>query len=256
MKSDSSILKLRFVGEGISPSSFTTKELGELLIELQKGMSAFADSFGDSDWSDNDHLLSLIEIKNQSNGLYFSSNYPHAKQAYHLITEAANNMSLYNLPRESFTGIKMISKLAKNKKCNAEISFSSGMNQEYAVITPDDNFILPEEIYLKDTKEFYGEITRIGGAEPRVRFKTFDGKTVNGDISKELAIKIAGKLYQTVKITADVKWVHNSSEMEIKVTSVEDFQVRKNVELFENLRQSLGDFANEYGNNPERIINE
>lgn len=255
MNNKSSILKLRFVGEGISPTSFTAKELGELLIELQKGMSAMVDSFGDNSWSNSDHLLSLIDVKNQSNGLFFSSDYPKAQQAYHLITEAANNKNLYNLPRESFSGIKLISKLAKNKNCNAEISFKSEKNEEFAVITPNDTLITPEEIYLKDLKEFYGEITRIGGAEPKVHFKTFDEKTLIGVLSRELAQEIGSKLYKTVKISAEVKWLHSSSEMEIKVISVEDFQVRKNVELFENLRQSLGNYADNYGNNPARLIN-
>lgn len=254
MKDSSSILKLRFVGKGISPSSFTAKELGDLLIELQKGMSALVDSLGDGDWSNSDHLLSLTDIKNESNGLFFSSYYPKAEQAYHLITQAANNKNLYNLPRDSYSGIKLISKLAKNKNCNAEISFRSGKNEEFAVITPNDTLIAPEEIYLKDIKEFYGEITRIGGAEPKVHFKTFDEKTLIGVLSKELAQEIGSKLYKIVKITAEVKWLHSSSEMEIKIISVEDFQVRKNVELFENLRQSLGDYADNYGNNPERLI--
>ncbi len=257
MKDKSSILKLRFVGEGISPSSFTAKELGELLIELQKGMSALVDSFGDSNWSNSDHLLSLIDVKNESQGLFFSSSYPKATQAFYLYTEAANNKSLYNLPRESFDGIKLISRLTKTKKCNAEISFtSSESNKEFAVITPEDTLIIPEEIYLKDTKEFYGEITRIGGAEPRVRFKTFDGKTLNGDLSKELAKKIADKLYQTVKITAEVTWEYSSSDMKINVTSVEDFEVKKNVDLFNDLRHSLGNYAEGYGDSPERVINE
>lgn len=256
MSKKDSILKLRFVGKGISPSSFTAKELGDLLIELQKGMSALVDSFGDSDWSENDQLLSLIEIKDESNGLFFSSNYPKAGQAYQQITKAANNKNLFHLPKESFGAIKLISKLTKNKKCNAEISYNSRAEKEFAVITPDDNLITPEEVYLKEIKEFYGEITRIGGAEPRVRFKTFDGKTLNGDLSKDLARGIAGKLYQTVKIKAEVKWLHSSSEMVIKVLTVEDFKIQKNYELFENLRKSLGDYADEYGKNPDRLINE
>lgn len=254
MKHEDSILKLRFAGNGVSPSSFTAKELGELLIELQKGMSALVDSFGDPEWSESDHLLSLLEIKDESNGLHFSSDYPQAGRLYHQFTQAVNNKNLYGLPRESFSGLKLISKLTRNKNCNAEISFHLENKKEFAVLTPDDTLIIPEDFYLKDTKEFYGEITRIGGTEPRVRFKTFDGKTLNGDVSKELAKKIADKLYQTVKITAEVMWMNYSSEMKIKVKSVEDFKVQKNSDLFKNLRSSLGEYANDYGKNPDRLI--
>jgi len=47
LKDETSILKIRFSGEDISPVSFTAKELGELLIDLQKGMASIAEQFGE-----------------------------------------------------------------------------------------------------------------------------------------------------------------------------------------------------------------
>lgn len=256
MKDEASILKVRFTGEGISPGSFTAKELGELLIDLQKGMTAFAGFFGDKDWSDSDNILSLVNVEDTSNNLSFASNYPKANDGYSLMIKSANNKNLYGLPRGAFDGMKTISKLTKKKNCNAELS-SEVVSENFAVITPKDTLVIPEEVYMRDTKDFYGEITRVGGVEPKVRFRTFGGSIHNGFATKQLAKEIAGMLYQTVKLKAEIKWLASSSEIEeINILDVEEFEVQSNAELFDELRDSLGDYSKKYGSDLKGLIND
>jgi len=257
LKDEASILKIRFSGKGISPLSFTAKELGELLIDLQKGMSAFAEFFGDEDWKDSDQTLSLVSIENKSSSLSFASYYPSALEGYNLMIKSAKNKNLYGLPRDAFDGLKTISKLAKKKNCNAELSSEQDSEKKYAVITPEDTLIIPEEVYMRDTKDFYGEITRVGGVKPKVRFRTFGGSVLNGIATKKLAKEIAGMLYQTVKLKAEIKWLASSSEIEeIKILDVEEFEVQSNSDLFDDLRDSLGDYSEKYGSDLKGLIND
>ncbi|WP_428235198.1 hypothetical protein [Gracilimonas sp.] len=257
MKNEASILKVRFKGEGISPGSFTAKELGELLIDLQKGMASIAEHFGDKDWVDSEKILSLVNVEDKSNGLSFASYYPAADSGYDLMIKSANNKNLYGLPRGAFDGMKAISKLTKKKRCSAELSFEQDSENSYAVITPDDNLITPEEVYMRDTKDFYGEIIRVGGVQPKVWFRTFGGTLQDGIISKEIAPKVASKLYKTVKMKAEIKWLASSSEIEeIKILDVEEFEIQSNTDLFDDLRDSLGDYSEKYGSDLKGLIND
>jgi len=72
------ILQLRFVGDHISPGSFSAKELGNLLIDIQKSVFAIAGISEDAVETD---LISLKEIKNESAGFHFYSNRPSANNA-------------------------------------------------------------------------------------------------------------------------------------------------------------------------------
>jgi len=234
------ILQLRFIGEHISPGSFSAKELGNLLIDIQKSVSAIA---GISEDADETGLISLKEITNESAGLHFYSNRPSANDACVRLINAVDKRDFTGLPRSSFEGIKHISKLAKEKKCDAELKNRTTNTSAIATLKESDNLIFPEDVLLKDTKDFYGEITRVGGVEPRVQFKTFSGTTHHADVSKELAQQIANKLYQTVKMKAEVRWIASSDGFEeIKIVDVEDYEVQSNTGLFDELRGTLGNY--------------
>jgi len=235
----SPILQLRFIGDHISPGSFSAKELGHLLIEIQKSVTAIA---GITEDSDETGIISLKEITNESAGLHFYSNRPSANDACVRLINAVDKRDFTGLPRNSFEGIKHISKLAKEKKCDAELKNKTSNSTAIATLKESDNLIFPEDVLLKDTKDFYGEITRVGGVEPRIQFKTFSGTTQHADVSKELAQKIANKLYQTVKMKAEVRWIASSNDfVDIKITDVEDYEVKSNAGLFDELRETLGE---------------
>jgi len=96
---------------------------------------------------------------------------------------------------------------------------------------------------LRDIKDFYGEITRVGGVEQKVRFRTFSGKTYNAITSKDLAKRIANKLYQTVKMKAEVRLIVSADGYEeIKIVDVVEYKVQSNTGLFEELRETLGSY--------------
>jgi len=62
-----------------------------------------------------------------------------------------------------------------------------------------------------------------------------------------LAKKAAEKLYQTVKIKADVRYIVSIFEIEeIKIIELEDYEVQSNTELFNNLRSLLEKYSNKY----------
>jgi len=173
------------------------------------------------------------------------------------LIKAVDKRDFTGLPRNSFEGIKHISKLAKEKKCDAELKNRTTETSATAILKESDNLIFPEDVLLKDIKDFYGEITRVGGVEPRVQFKTFSGTTHHADVSRDLAQRIANKLYQTVKMKAEVRWIASSGEIvDIKITDVEDYEVKSNAGLFDELRETLGSYSDKYGSDLEGLIND
>lgn len=252
MNNQTPILQLRFVGDHISPGDFSAKELGNLLVDIQKSVSAIA---GITEGADETGLISLKKITNESAGLHFFSNQQSANDACIRLINAVDKRDFTGLPRSSFEGIKHIVKIAREKKCDAE--FKNDTNNITATLKQKDSLIFPEEVLLKDIKDFYGEITRVGGVEPRVQFKTFSGTTHHADVSKELAQQIANKLYQTVKLKAEVRWISSSEGFEkIKIVDIEDYEMKSNTELFSELRETLGSYSNKYGSDLEGLMNE
>lgn len=248
------ILQLRFVGDHISPGSFSAKELGNLLIDIQKSVYGIAGITEDTDATG---LISLKEITNESAGFHFYSNQPSVNDVCVRLINAVDKRDFTGLPRSSFEGIKHISKLAKEKKCDAELKNKTTNTSATATLKEKDVLIFPEDVLLKATKDFYGEITRVGGVEPRVQFKTFSGTTHHADVSKVLAQQIANKLYQTVKMKAEVRWIASSDEFEeIKIVDVEDYKVQSNSGLFDELRETLGSYSDKYGSDLEGLMNE
>lgn len=248
------ILQLRFIGDHISPGSFSAKELGNLLIDVHKSVTAIA---GISEDAVDSEVISLKEIKNESAGLHFYSNRPTVNNACIRLIKAVDKKDFTGLPRSSFDGIKHISKIAREKKCDAELKNGTNKTSAVATLRENDKLIFPEDILLKDTRDFYGEITRVGGVEPRVQFKTFSGTTHHADVSKELAQQIASKLYQSVKMRAEVRWIASSEEFEeIKIVDVEEYNVQSNTGLFDELRETLGSYSDKYGSDLEGLMND
>lgn len=257
MNTNNPILKLRFTGKDISLANFSAKELGGFLVDFQDSVISIARSIYKEDLGEGDDLISLKKIKNESAGYFFHSKHPAVVEAYSVMIQAINKKDLTGLPRTSFAGFKHISKLTKDKKCNAELSYDSGSTNTFATLTSNDKIITPEDVYLNDIKSYYGEITRVGGTEPRVRFKTFGGTTHNADASMELAKYSATRLYQTVKIKAEIKWLPSSSEIDsMKILEIEDFEVHSNENLFGELRNSLGEYSKKYGSDLKGLIND
>ncbi|MEX0945236.1 MAG: hypothetical protein WDZ38_06125 [Balneolaceae bacterium] len=254
MSSQKLILQLRFVGDHISPGSFSAKELGNLLIDLQKSVIAIAGISEDVDIADD---FSLKEINDESAGFHLYSNQPSMNDACIRLIKAIDQKDFTGLPRDSFEGVKQISKITKEKKCNAELKSHTGDKPVNAILKQEEILIFPEDILLKDIKVFYGEITRVGGVEPRVQFRSFSGTTYHADVSKELAQRIGNKLYQSVKMKAEVRWIATSDDFEdIKVIDVEDYEVQSNAGLFDELRETLGSYSDKYGSDLKGLIND
>lgn len=145
------ILQLRFVGDHISPGSFSAKELGHLLIDIQKSVLSIA---GITEDSDENSLISLKEITNESAGLHFYSDQQSVNEASIRLINAVGKRDFTGLPLRSFEGIKHISKLAKEKKCDAELKNRTMNTTAIATLKESDNLIFPEDVLLKDTKDF------------------------------------------------------------------------------------------------------
>lgn len=257
MTKNNYILKLRFSGNSVSPHSFSAKELGNLLIELQDSVTSIIKSKINSAFDGESNPFNLHEITSQSAGLHFASPFAEVDRGFGMFVSAVDSKNFAGLPRDSFAGIRRVTALAKAKNCIAEFSHHSGDKVNKGVLKPHDIILLPEEFLLTDIRDFYGEVTRVGGTEPKVRFKTFAGKTENAIATKELTKQIANKLYRTVKIRAEVKWVDGFEDFEqIKILTVEDFEVQSNSGLFEELREALGDYSEKYGSDLQGLIND
>lgn len=85
-------------------------------------------------------------------------------------------------------------------------------------------------------------------SERAVHFGTYGGCVYKGTITKDLAEIIAGKLNQTVRIKTTTKWSVSPLEIEeIQILELEEFELQSNTKLFDELRDSLGDYSNKYG---------
>lgn len=117
--------------------------------------------------------------------------------------------------------------------------------------------IYPEDIarathaLLKSKKTLYGSVVAVGGKEPKIKIALDDGSTLSCFASKELTLKAAGFLYDTVKISGTAKIIISLGEPHIEefdINNIDQFKPLSATELVEALRPHITDQLNRIDN--------
>lgn len=238
--SDTQLIEMHITGTGIKPGVIRSKEIGEVITAFEEMIAAYV-THTNSTLKKESVVVSLFAIQDGSLVFQFSPNLieltvPAAKN----IAEAIKRNDYRLLPDGTMKGLQEISKFTRRHNCDAEFYTQNGQPVHLATMTPDTE--IPVEAPLNGETVIYGEVTRVGGADPKVQFRTIDGHLVYCDITKELAREIGAKLYMRVGLRGQASW--NARTLKIESFVAEEIILYQNTPIskaFDELRTAVGD---------------
>jgi hypothetical protein len=244
------IFKFKFYNNGVTPESFSLKELGNLLINIEDSLKSVIDS-NYPEINTDDVNLSLVNIKDESDDLFISTldSPKETINALKYFSESIQNNSYVNLPFKAYNGVKHITQLVKEKECNAEISYK---NESLCTITYNYQLIKPESVILKTDTVLYGELIKIGGDEAKAWIELTNGNKINFKISKDQAIQLCPYLYNSISIKGRASWNPQSDFFtDFKLYDILDYKPGNISNAFKELREATSGVWNNIENNED-----
>ncbi len=227
-------------GEGMSPGNVRSKEIAEV-IESVEDMIASMVIRDHPEIRKETIVIGLKSIREGSIGLEFSPNLIELTlPATRIITKSITKDDFSMLPSGVVNSLRKLSSFTRRYKCNASFFIQNGKPEELATITPETK--IPDIYPLSGETTIYGEITRVGGAEPKIQFKTLDNQIIYCSTNKAIAKKAGSKLYTKVELQGRAEW--NSETLKIENFQVMDISSYEEIplsEAFEELAGLIGD---------------
>ncbi|MCL4870399.1 MAG: hypothetical protein KJ063_15650 [Anaerolineae bacterium] len=238
--SDKQLIQVHITGTGIRPGVIRSKEIAEVITAVEEMIATYV-THANPTLKKESVVVGLTAVEDGSLKLTFSPNLPELTvPAAQAITESIRQNDYHLLPIGTIKGLQELSKFTRRHNCDAEFYTQNGNSVYLATMTPDTE--IPMESPLKGETVIYGEVTRVGGADPKVQFRMIDGTLVYCETTKELARDIGAKLYMQVGLRGQASWNAKTLELESflveEIISYEDISI---IDAMNELRTAVGD---------------
>ncbi|NJL57615.1 hypothetical protein HC928_22660 [bacterium] len=252
-------LGILFTGEGMSPGRIRSKEIAEVIESIEEMIACMV--IREHPELDKENIvIGLKSIRKGSLSLEFSTNLEELTlNVVHRIAESIKHKNYGALPRGTVISLRKLSAFMRRHQCNGELFEDiqdNGEQKALATLTPEAT--IPEAHLLSGNTVLYGEITRVGGVEPKIKVKPLsEGKAVYCSTSKAVAKEAALRLYTKVGLHGIARWNTETFEMEsFHVTEISDYEETSPAEGFEEMKALVGDFFDRKIDDVDRFVHE
>jgi len=234
-------IEFHFTGEGITPSAIRAGDLAHILEAIEDVLAAVVIA-QHSTLSKDNLLIGLSNITTGSLSLQFSTQLPEVViPAFQEVSHAIRAGKPSLLPRESYPAFDKIIQFMKKNQAQVDLILVNGKPETLATITPD--LEIPKPSYITGETTIYGQIVRVGGAEPKVEIRIISGKVLYCPFEITLAPELGALLYKNVGLKGDAKWDTATYEIsEFKALAVTDYRETSITDAFAELRSVAGDY--------------
>jgi hypothetical protein len=233
-------VEILLTGEGMSPGKVRSKEIAEV-IESVEDMIASVVIRDHPELRKETIVIGLKSIRQGSIGLEFSPNLVELTlPATRRLTKSIAENDFGILPSSAINSLRKLSAFTRRYQCNAEFFTQNGNLESLAILTPETQ--IPDIYPLSGETTIHGEITRVGGAEPKIQFKTLDNQIIYCSTSKAIAKKAGAKLYTRVELRGLAEWNSETFEIEnFHAIDIADYQQTSLSDAFGELANLIGD---------------
>ena len=233
-------LQIRFVGNAdVKPAKLRARELAQII-------QAYEDAIATLVVEQNPEItkeviaISLVGIEDQSIGLAFVPNLPGITMPAAIqITDAIRLNRFDDISVKVRESLRKIVSVVTRLDCQAYFLTKIDSHVSEATLTPQT--VIPQYVELTGETILYGEVRRVGGADPKVEFRTIDGKTLYCPTTKAIAVELANRLYQSVAVRGQAKWSFETSDVVFFVIDeVLTYRYTPIAEAFHKLREASG----------------
>ena len=231
-------LTLRFTGVAdLKPQNLRAKELALIIDTLETAIVA-AVIAQDPSLKREQVAVPLVAITDESIGLAFTPNLPPLTYpAAARIAQALASERFLGRPEPGLEPLGILVRSVHQRGCIAEVTVTQGGKSVTASLTPTTRITAYTPVDGETV--IYGEVIRAGGVEPKVELKPLAGKTLFCPTSQEIAVQLAGRLYQQVGVFGYATWDRETLEIkEFHISRVLPYQKRPLTQAFQLLRES------------------
>jgi len=231
-------LKLRFTGVAdLKPQVLRAKELAEIIVNFEAAIVA---TVVDQDPSIKREQIAvpLVAVQDESVGLVFAPNLPELTyRAAFRIVDAFATQQFHQLPQQALTPLRSLVRFVRSRGCVAELSIARAQRSATIEITPATR--IETSIPIEGETVLFGEVVRVGGIEPKVELKPVNGKALFCATTAEIAVQLAGRLYQQVSVLGCAVWDYETWEIkEFQIKQVLPYVQKPISQAFRLLRES------------------
>lgn len=254
------LLELKFEGNGVNPSIVKPSEIATLITEFESALLSTIKN-ENPEINTDELLFSFDSLKNESIGINFSLNKGETKikseiskvvvASYLMLNTAISTANYSALPEKAVTSIKKIQQFSKKYDCTASFKH----NGIYLSRIDAKTEIRVEEEkngVLKGLTTIYGELSDAGGDKPNIHIKIDNGYSIIINADKNKVKELASRLYDFVGLKGEAEWDISTSRIkEFKLLEVLDYNPKKVVDTFGELKNLFGDGWEKYNTNDE-----
>jgi hypothetical protein len=232
-------IEIRLSGKSMVPGTIRSKEIAEVITAIEDMIASLVLQ-KNPDLGRDSVIVGLADIQQKSIGLIFKPNLPDLVLPATLqIGNSIATGDFSRLPSKALAALEVLTGFARKHDCEAELATHNGKRQQLAIITPATK--IPARELLNGETVVYGEITRVGGADPKIQFKTLDGQLIYCTATKLMVKKAGEQLYTKVGMRGAAKWDPETNAIdELHVTAILDYVETPLTDAFEQLSVLIG----------------
>lgn len=229
-------------GVGINPKTFSAHEVAAIISNLEDTLRIVTKS--KSPELDEAFLyISLVEVTHQSAGFKFRVSIPQIGAAFLLVASSVGKADYSKLPPRAVVGLKEIQKVIAHRECRG--SFIAG-RKTISEINKSTEIEVPTIGNITGETVLFGEIQRVGGAEPKIVLRLTNGDLFSLDVSREIARSLSPRLYTQVGLRGIATWSYSDNKLlTFQVESLTEYEDTPIGEAFEQLRGVIGKYWDE-----------
>lgn len=243
--------QLKIEGPDVTPESVDIVDLVKVLLALRNAVEVISKS---DQGECGDVVLCLIGIAEGSDLLTLSGS-PIALRSTSRLTVAIANNRFETLPYASHQHLRAIWKATFDNGWTACRFLANGSQITPTEIT-EDRELFPDKKLFRGRTTVFGECVRVGGdGRKSATLKLLNGekKTIRLK-SKELAIELGHRLFQTVGLNGEAFWSIDGHQLEdFRADELTPFQDRDADVKERTIRQSIEALANAAGNRWDNV---
>lgn len=232
-------VELRLTGNNIQPGDLRGHDLAAVLVALEDIIAACVVN-KEPDLSKETVRVGLADVQPGSFALMFKMNLlDYTLDAFQLVADAIARNIFDDLPRLALAPLRDLKKVLVRGDYSAEFRLMDRF-EPLGILTAETN--IPTIANLRGETVLYGEVLRVGGAEPRIMLRTVQGKVIYCTTSTRIAQAVANRLYSTAALRGQATWNGESLEIEeFSVTELLEYEPIRATDAFAELAALVDD---------------
>lgn len=222
----------------LTPEATSLSDLAKLLNDADKALRALVETVELVEESD--LVVGLVDIVRGSNVLRFGSpQVERAQTMWRVLTDAVAEDKAHTLPEPTKAFVESMVAVARKRNTAVELA-DAPLVAPRVVIDPLKDLTLRVPTVVGET-DIYGVVSRIGGADPKIRITLDEGYPISCSTTHQLARQLGSRLYERVGLRGTAIW--NTSDW-----SIQSFRVTEILEYQDTpLREAIAELATASG---------